>query len=177
MNFHSHKDITERYLDYIKSLSSRLISATPSDPQIFNCEIEGEEWYESDFESFLKSISTSEPSLYFIFDRSDDVQKTFHAFSDFKKKKFRACPRKNEPSDCMYVGSSLRSIRTRLRQHVGLSEAKSTYALHLRHWLKGSLEIAVINYAVDADVLQVIEDGYALELRPAFGKRGGNNRV
>jgi hypothetical protein len=46
----------------------------------------------------------------------------------------------------------------------------------LSHWFTGEYKITVTQYDVPNEVLQILEDDMADRWKPAFGKRGGNNR-
>jgi hypothetical protein len=48
--------------------------------------------------------------------------------------------------------------------------------LHLSHWFTGKYKITVKTFDEPAEVLQIIEDTLAHDLKPVFGKTGGNNR-
>ncbi|MCX9157822.1 hypothetical protein OPU71_16990 [Niveibacterium sp. 24ML] len=112
----------------------------------------------------------------YVFEEVDgDPERTFSEFSRYKDKKARACAKLNSPSKVMYVGSSTTGVRKRIEQHKGQGH-KGTYALHLSHWFSGKYKVTVLQYDVADGVLQIIEDDISDRLRPAFGKRGGNNK-
>lgn len=117
-------------------------------------------------------------AIYIIEDMSDDNAATFRQLSDYKATKQRACPKLNTASSVMYVGSSTTGVKKRIEQHYGLKSSKDTYALHLSHWFKGETKITIKIYdeSVENEVLQIIEDALSHELKPAFGKQGGNNK-
>lgn len=114
-------------------------------------------------------------AIYIVLDKSGNPQQTFSDFSEFRKRKTHSCAKLNSPSGVMYVGSSTTGVRKRIEQHIGNGN-KDTYALHLNKWFSGSYEIIINEYDVSKEVLQIIEDGISFDLRPAFGKRGGNNK-
>jgi hypothetical protein len=76
----------------------------------------------------------------------------------------------------LYVGSSM-TVRTRLKQHFGLTESRKTYALHLKHWCRvdGSLIVRVqpVFSLTDPQARQDLEDALWRELRPRYGRLGG----
>ncbi len=116
--------------------------------------------------------------LYIIEEIGGDKHQTSADFSRYKEKKDRSCPKDNKaPSSVMYVGSSTTNIRKRIEQHKGDGHPK-TYALHLKHWFKGNYKITIKEYQKDLDkgILQIIEDNLSYNLKPAFGKKGGNNK-
>lgn len=78
-------------------------------------------------------------------------------------------------SRCLYVGSkTVGSVVTRIKEHCGLSYPQ-TFALHLRHWSGGPLEVLLdVAYFGDAqpDVVQEVEDALWEKHEPMFGKKG-----
>jgi len=71
--------------------------------------------------------------------------------------------------------SRYKDIKKRIKQHRG-DGYEGTYALHLKHWFKFQYKITVKQYSVSKEVLQIIEDDLSDRLKPAFGKKGGNNK-
>ena len=124
----------------------------------------------------LHELKEIKSAIYIIRERNADTSSTFHAFQEFKKKKERACAKLNHPSSTLYVGSSTTGLMKRVKQHLG-NGPRSTYALHLSHWAsEREIEIQILQYDVPREVLQLIEDSISSELKPAFGKMGGNNK-
>ena len=74
------------------------------------------------------------------------------------------------------MGSSTTGIKKRLLQHLD-EGPKDTYALHMSHWFKGKIISKIMEYDVELSVLQIIEDSISYNLKPAFGKQGGNNKT
>jgi hypothetical protein len=84
---------------------------------------------------------------------------------------------------CVYVGSCSKSdIAARLRQHTGLSNGKTTSALHLSRWWKDAqIKVYLFHFddAVNNDKtgdLQTIEDAVWDVCKPLFGKKGPRAR-
>lgn len=123
----------------------------------------------------LSILDGIEKAIYTIEEIDGNPEQTFLAFSGFKMTGIRACAKLNAPSKIMYVGSSTTGVKKRIEQHVGLGH-KSTYAIHLKHWFTGKYKITVKQYDVSDKVLQIIEDDLSEKLKPAFGKRGSNNK-
>jgi hypothetical protein len=123
----------------------------------------------------LSSLEPIQKAIYVIEEINGNRDETYQALALYKGKKERACPKLNTASDVMYVGSSSTGVKKRIEQHIG-NGPKSTYALHLSHWFTGEYKITVTQYDVPNEVLQILEDDMADRLKPAFGKRGGNNR-
>mgnify|MGYP005640842059 CR=1 FL=1 len=116
-------------------------------------------------------------AIYIIKEVKGSKGVTFDNFKKYKSKKERKCSRLNLPSSVLYVGSSTTGIRKRIRQHLGLGY-KGTYSLHLGYWFTGEYEITIKTYneLIPINVLQIIEDNLSYQLKPAFGKQGGNNK-
>lgn len=114
-------------------------------------------------------------AIYVIKEIDGDPISTFEQFRDFKLQKSRKCAKLNKPNSVLYVGSSTTSLVSRLKQHFGYGN-KATYSLHLSHWFKGKVKVSIYQYDLPARVLQIVEDNLSDELKPAFGKLGGNNK-
>ena len=123
----------------------------------------------------LSDLDGIKKAIYVIEEIDGDPEETFMAFSRYKETKERACAKLNTPSKVLYVGSSTTGVKKRIEQHMGLGN-KNTYALHLSYWFNGKCKITVKKYEVTNEVLQIIEDDLSDSLKPAFGKRGGNNK-
>ena len=131
------------------------------------------EIYNLDDLNHLKIIKKA--SYIYIFEEIDgDFEKTFANFSEYKQNTERACPALNSPSQVLYVGSSRTGIVNRLMQHKGNGTSK-TYALQLDHWFMGQYKITIKEYE-EASEVQIIEDALSDILKPAFGKKGSNNK-
>lgn len=114
-------------------------------------------------------------AIYVIEQVDGDEKETFVDYARFKQAGLRSCSRLNAPSKVLYVGSSNANIRRRISQHLGNGNP-STYALHLSHWFRGQTLITIKVYDQPREILQLLEDALSEELKPAFGKQGGNNR-
>lgn len=125
--------------------------------------------------SELSELEGIQQAIYIIEQTSGDPEKTFGLLKEYKSKKERACPKLNTPSQVMYVGSTTTGLKKRIAQHIGEGH-KNTYALHLKHWFSNDYKITIKEYDTPIAVLQIIEDAISAELRPAFGKTGGNNK-
>ena len=123
----------------------------------------------------LTDLDGIKQAIYVIEEIEGNIEKTFFEFSRYKEKKERKCAKLNAPSQVMYVGSSTTGVRKRIEQHLGNGH-ESTYSLHLKHWFNGNYRIIIKQYEVTKDVLQIIEDDLSDQLKPAFGKQGGNNK-
>lgn len=123
----------------------------------------------------LYDLDGIQKAIYIIEQIGGNPEETYLAFSRYKGKKDRACAKLNAPSMVLYVGSSTTGVRKRIKEHMGLGN-KATSALHLSHWFNGKYKVTVKQYDVDHEVLQIIEDDLSDLLRPAFGKKGGNNK-
>ncbi|VUD63036.1 hypothetical protein TDB9533_03161 [Thalassocella blandensis] len=123
----------------------------------------------------LEDLDNIEKAIYIIEEVEGDAVETFATLCNYKKTKERACPKLNQPSRVMYVGSSTTGIKKRIEQHLG-NGPSSTYALHLKHWFRGEYKIRVKVFEEPFEVIQIIEDALSHDLSPAFGKSGGNNK-
>lgn len=122
--------------------------------------------------SKLKGIKKA---IYIFTQVGGDIEETYNQLVEFKKKKIKACPALNSPSQTMYVGSSTTGLEKRIKQHLG-NGADKTYALHLSSWFKGKYTLLVKEYDCPREIIQLIEDNISDQLKPAFGKKGGNNK-
>lgn len=125
--------------------------------------------------SDLSDLAGINNAVYVIEQVDGDPEKTFEDFREFKKTTLRACARTNAPSSVLYVGSSTTGLKNRISQHLGRGP-KATSALHLEHWFENTYRFRIKVYDIESDVLQLIEDALSDELKPAFGKQGGNNK-
>ena len=146
------------------------------DRLIKNCEIAKTSSPSREFEfQEVTDLDGIKQAIYIIEEIEGDIEKTFLKFSRYKDKKERKCAKLNAPSQIMYVGSSTTGLRKRIEQHLGDGH-QGTYSLHLKHWFKGNYKITIKQYDVTREVLQIIEDDLSDQLKPAFGKQGGNNK-
>jgi hypothetical protein len=130
----------------------------------------------SNCESAMKAI----PSREFVMQEISELDEITQAiyvleFSRYKQTSSRRCARLNSPSIFLYVGSSVTKLKNRIKEHDG-DGSPSTYALNLKHWFKGNKKITIKVYDQSREVLQLIEDALADDLKPAFGKKGSNTR-
>lgn len=125
--------------------------------------------------SNLEQLNGIKQAIYIIEEVNGDKDKTFNDFTTYKNTKKRKCSKPNQPSSTMYVGSSTTGIKKRIEQHLGNGH-KSTYALHLKYWFMGEYKITIFVYDEPIEILQIIEDNISYNLKPAFGKMGGNNK-
>jgi len=131
------------------------------------------------------SVASEYQSIYSFHLNDLDLQSRFYdAFREAKSGKLeaRAYARINKKADgkefgnCFYVGSS-RNTLTRIKQHLGLG-AKTTYSLHMKYWaleFKGGFNIQLHKFALAGNqlaLLPYVEDQFAWELNPMFGRRG-----
>jgi len=119
----------------------------------------------------------------------EDIFKKLKKFKEKQKQKIFQeqikTPKLNSPSKVMYVGSSTTGLYKRIKQHIG-DGYEGTYALHLKYWfnkeenqiMKNEYEIMIKEYdeTVPREVIQLIEDSRSYDLKPAFGKLGGNSK-
>ncbi|EHU1441371.1 hypothetical protein A1Z85_RS11235 [Acinetobacter baumannii] len=130
----------------------------------------------------IDKIKDFKSAIYIIREIGGCPLKTFNDFTSFKEEeglkgeKGMRCAQPNGPSEILYIGSSTTGVRRRLREHTTKLGSLKTSALRLNNWFKGQYQIHIKEYDVSRDVLQLIEDNLAFELKPAFGKRGPNGK-
>ena len=97
--------------------------------------------------------------------------------SDFTYKSAR--DNKNADSNYVYVGScTTTKLGNRFKQHCGWGNDQ-TYSLQLRKWISDDKLTFTFSYVeiTNGLVAQYIEDQLHRELKPLFGKPGGNNKI
>lgn len=132
----------------------------------------------SDFKPVnIDKLKDIKKAIYVIKSLDLDNYELFEYMKEYKLSNQRKCPKLNFPSTTIYVGSSTTGVKKRLEQHFGFGN-KNTYSLHLKWWVKGNFEITIYEYNknIPIEILQIIEDNLAYQLKPAFGKKGGNNK-
>ena len=123
----------------------------------------------------LSDLKQIKKAIYIIEQVRGNPIETFEKLKAYKNKKERSCPKLNAPSNILYVGSSTTGLYNRIKQHMGDGH-KGTYALHLKQWFDGDYKITIKQYDKSREVIQIIEDELSYQLKPAFGKQGGNNK-
>ncbi|GAB4012442.1 hypothetical protein GCM10028808_28560 [Spirosoma migulaei] len=102
-------------------------------------------------------------------------------FKEITGKTTYKCARDNKSTDSefIYVGSCTKTkLGHRFRQHCGWDNDQ-TYSLQLKKWLTDDQLIFTFTYAEidDSFVAQQLEDQLHRDLKPLFGKSGGNNKI
>lgn len=131
------------------------------------------------------SVASEYQSIYSFHLNDPNLQSRFYdAFNQTRsvKPRKRAYARINKKADgkefgnCFYVGSS-RNTLTRIKQHLGLG-AKTTYSLHMKYWaagFDGRFNVQLHKFKLSGNqlaLLPYVEDQFAWELNPMFGRRG-----
>ncbi|OHE03688.1 hypothetical protein [Sulfurimonas sp. RIFOXYB12_FULL_35_9] len=148
------------------------------DTLIKNCELAKEIKPNREFEfNSLSDLDNVPIAIYIIEEIAGNIEETFSKLKEYKNKKERNCPKLNNASSTLYVGSSITGLKKRIKEHIGYG-SKSTYSLQLKHWFKGNYKITIKVYddKISREVIQIIEDNLSHQLKPAFGKQGSNNR-
>lgn len=123
--------------------------------------------------------------IYIIEQIGGDIEDTHRKFKKFKEDNADVnCSKLNlAPSRVMYVGSSITNLHIRIRQHTEKTKRNTngkiignSYALRLNDWFKGRYKITVLEYYTTPREIQKIENKMWEDLKPAFGKKGGNNK-
>ena len=143
---------------------------------IKNCELAKTSKIIREFDySSLSELEDITQAIYIIEEVNGDKEKTFSDLKKYKALNQRRCPRLNKASPILYIGSSTTGLKKRINEHLG-NGSKSTYSLQLKHWFKGKYRIKIKIYDEPIEILQIIEDNLSYQLKPAFGKQGGNNK-
>jgi hypothetical protein len=125
----------------------------------------------------LSDLDNISIAIYIIEEISGNTEKTFSKLKAYKSQEERKCPKLNKPSSILYVGSSTTGLKKRIKEHIG-DGSKNTYSLQLKHWFDGKYKITIKVYddKISREIIQIIEDNLSHQLKPAFGKQGGNNK-
>jgi len=125
----------------------------------------------------LSDLDNISIAIYTIEEIAGNNEETFSKLKKYKSQEERKCPKLNQPSSILYVGSSTTGVKKRIKEHIG-DGSKSTYSLQLKHWFNGSYKILIKVYddSISREIIQIIEDNLSYQLKPAFGKQGGNNK-
>lgn len=161
---------------YTQKLSSDALRAAEAEV-FFEGTLENIPWSNALDDALRDSRAYAEYGFVYIIEEvGGEMQSTFEAFKKFKRENREySLPKANTANRILYFGSS-HSLKSRLNQHLA-GNRSSTYALKLNAWfLDRKYRVYIRQYAVSREVIQIIEDGTALALQPAFGKRGGNGR-
>ncbi len=134
---------------------------------------------ETHVRQFAEKLPKSGCHIYWIdVDLPNELVKQFNAEpikADYK----RARDNKNTDSKFVYVGSCTKTkLSSRFIQHCGWGNDQ-TYSLQLRKWLTDEKLTFTFNYVAIEDglVAQYLEDQLHRDLKPLFGKSGGNNKI
>ncbi|GHT94408.1 hypothetical protein FACS1894141_1020 [Spirochaetia bacterium] len=172
------KDIRTHMKEYFKKINGRPFCLT-NDAQIDVGNVS--KFSKEELKKKLRGIKQN--AVYIITSQESFEGKQRKAYNNCKKNGFQMSrdmfkkhhENTNKPC-CLYVGSSITDVNTRLKQHLGITESKTTYALHLKYWWKdATLQITVYQFNDDIEdyVLQFIEDCLWEENKPIFGRKGG----
>lgn len=118
----------------------------------------------------IYAISTVKPG------KEANLLSAFSKSKNAKESERAYCRKNEEPSRCLYVGSS-RSFGSRLKQHLGYGP-KDTYALNIRYWAvdfeNEKLEVSYASYSKDISpaTVQTLEDALWERQQPMFGRKG-----
>jgi len=105
---------------------------------------------------------------------ADYIKSCFEKGKKEKEERKYARFNKDENSGILYVGSS-KTRNVRIKQHLALSPSRNrtTYALWLNDWFKGTITLSYIEFpCTKQEALQAFEDSLWNILRPMFGRQG-----
>lgn len=128
--------------------------------------------------SFIQDIKG--PTVYW-FEITSDVNplEIINAMQNYAKEdNHRIVPvigkKDNITSNCLYVGKVKKNFYARVKQHLGYYSTKATQGLQLCHWARNlslNLRLHYIEFEDDmADMMPVIEQYFAIVLKPLIGK-------
>jgi hypothetical protein len=172
------KKITVSKAESLRQLADELEELSPEDSKIFVCRGAIFVNAEDNHASFISDIQSFYDSdhvyVYFIKIQDKDVDHVFSEYGNAKKNLDRKLPRINAPSSTLYVGSSRTDLVSRIKQHLGLTESKGTYALHMIHVVPElNFKVTVLKFhRIKSTLLQIYEDSLHEALKPMFGRRG-----
>lgn len=172
------RKITMRNAENLRRLADELEQLTPEETKLFTCK--GAQYINSEdnHDSFISGIKSfcdrNHVYVYFIEIQDKDIDHVFTEYGRARKKLDRALPRVNAPSSTLYVGSSRTNIASRINQHLGFTESKGTYALHMIHVVPDlNFRITILRFhEIKPSLLQIYEDSLHEALKPMFGRRG-----
>lgn len=111
---------------------------------------------------------------YFFSPEPQSIVDSFRSYSNPSNKRSRFND-KHSITPFLYVGSS-KNLRKRFKEHCGICN-EATYALKFRDWLTDFPAKIEFHYCQihteDQEILQNLEDGLWLSVKPIFGKYGG----
>lgn len=175
-------DIEQAIIHQIARLDNvvNLLESFDSNPRNFKLEITTPNWQE--FDQFVKG---NELFIYIIRIQFEDKEAIINSFSTFKSQgrdeyRLSSLNKTNTFSKVLYVGTSalgVRSLKSRLRQHLGDS-GKKVYSLQLAQWLLPickEIEVEIIPVdEIHAGALYALENALWDFYTPLFGKKGVN---
>jgi hypothetical protein len=172
------RKITVSKAESLRLLADELEELSPEDSKIFTCKgtmFVNAKGNHASLVSEIKSFCDRDHVyVYFIEIQDKDIDHVFDEYGKAKKNIDRALPRINAPSSTLYVGSSRTNLVSRIKQHLGFTESKRTYALHMIHVVPDLyFKVTVLQFRkIRPSLLQIYEDSLHEALKPMFGRRG-----
>lgn len=133
-------------------------------------------------ENFVREFADKLPKTgnYIYYFEADDYHKLRTNFIDRPEGIYKYARLNNvEDNKALYVGSCTSSkLGSRFKQHCGWKDPK-TYSLQLSKWIGNDELTFTFAYVEIKDklVVQLLEDHLHQEVKPLFGKPGGNNKI
>jgi hypothetical protein len=162
----------------LRQLADKLEELFPRDSKIFTCKgaisVNAEENHASLVSKIKSFCDRDHVYVYFIEVQDKDIDHVFAEYGKARKNIDRALPRINSQSSTLYVGSSRTNLVSRIKQHLGLTKSKGTYALHMIHVVPElNFKVTVLKFKkITPSPLQIYEDSLHEALKPMFGRRG-----
>lgn len=172
------RKITTRKAESLRQLANELEKLKAEESRIFICKGVKFVNAEDNHASFISDIQSfcdrNHVYVYFIEIQDKDIDHVFNEYAKAREKIDRALPRINAPSSTLYVGSSRTNLVSRIKQHLGLTGSKGTYALHLIYVVPElNFRVTVLKFhRIKPTLLQIYEDSLHEALSPMLGRRG-----
>lgn len=175
--------LEKRAAQELRKLAGELEGAKPGCIRCFSIGGEPATWQEA-LEREVRNLIDGNNSAFFLYAielpnaNVPDIVETFRSERkrNGSERAYSRIPKMwSKTSKFIYVGSS-EKIRQRLREHLGFGPAK-TYSLHMNQWWKSDfgdiiIRVRVYDNNIGKCALLALEDHWANELQPLFGRRG-----
>lgn len=168
------EEIKEEQIERLEKSRQKLIDFTLSG-QFISLSLTINEFTEDqEIERIANDIPTKGRFIYYF--SCSETPRVIDSYRNAKDSMDKRSRLNDHPiSPYLYVGSS-KSLRKRFKEHCGICN-KATYALKLKNWIKDQPIHVEFHYCEiptdDQEILQNLEDGLWLRLKPVFGKYGG----
>lgn len=133
----------------------------------------------------LDSANSSAPFIYYFTFQRNDREIILEITSNFRagikelvaksEKGYSFCHipggAKNSKTSCLYLGSVIRNIKSRIFQHLGLGHYQ-TYSMHLNKWPVNDIELELFLVELKENTLTTeLEAAFSDGLKPLIGRQ------